>query len=421
MRTGPTDRVRRFFRSLGPGIVTGAADDDPAGIGTYSIAGARFGTAFLWTPLLTWPLMAVVEMACARIGMVTGRGLMASLRGKFPRWVLILVSFALFAANTINIGADLAAMGEAGELFTPVPAGVWVIVLGLVLAWATVEIPYARMARVLEWLALVLFAYVVTAVLTRPDWGAVLRAALTPRVPGGGEGWATLVAILGTTISPYLFFWQASEEVEEEKGKGRGTAGARRGATARELSERRLDVVSGTFFANVVMFFIILTTALTLHPHGVLHVETSAQAAHALEPLAGRFAAVLYSVGVIGTGLLAIPTLTASAAYAMAEIFAWRQGLGETFRHARAFYGVILVAMVGGIALHWAQVNPVRALFYSAVVNGVLAPVVLVGVLVVASDRRVMRGQPSPAVSRGALGLAVLLMSAGVVIMFATM
>jgi Mn2+/Fe2+ NRAMP family transporter len=420
MRNSPLDRLRRFFRSCGPGIVTGAADDDPAGIGTYSIAGARFGTAFLWTPLLTWPLTAFVEMSCARIGMVTGRGLMASLRGRFPRWLLILVSLALFLANTINIGADLAAMGEAGELFTPVPAGIWIVVLGVALAWATVEIPYHRIARVLKWLALVLFAYVVTAVLARPDWGVVLRAALVPRVPDGGEGWATFVAILGTTISPYLFFWQASEEVEEEKGQGRG-AEARRGATPLELHERRLDVVSGTFFSNLVMFFIILTTALTLHPHGILRIETSAQAAHALEPLAGRFAALLYAVGVIGTGLLAIPTLTASAAYAMAEIFAWRQGLDQPFRHARAFYGVILVAMTGGIALHWAGVNPVRALFYSAVVNGVLAPVVLVGVLVVAGDRRAMRGQPSPVLARGVIGLAVLLMSAGVVIMLATM
>ncbi|HEU4700283.1 MAG TPA: divalent metal cation transporter [Gemmatimonadales bacterium] len=420
MTTQKTGRLRRLLSTCGPGIVSGAADDDPSGIGTYSIAGAQFGTAFLWTALLTWPLMAVVQMTCARIGMVTGRGLMAGLRQRFPRWALLGVALALFLANTFNVGADLAAMGEAGTLLVPaVPAGVWVFVCGIGITWATIEIAYANIARVLEGLALVLFAYVITAALVVTDWGAVLRAAVTPRIPGGG--WATLVAILGTTISPYLFFWQASEEVEEEKARGRRFRRQRTGATARELADRRLDVASGAFFSELVMFFIILTTAVTLHEHGVTSVRTGAEAARALRPLAGRFAELLYALGIFGTGLLAIPTLTASAAYAAAEIFGWRQGLSQPFRRARAFYGVVILATVAGIALQWVGLDPLHALFYSAVVNGVLAPLLLAAILVVARDATLMQGQPSPRVALVVLGAATLLMGAGVVVMFATL
>ena len=319
--------VKRFWASLGPGVITGAADDDPSGIATYSVAGAQFGTSLLWTAFLTWPLMAAVQTMCARIGMVTGRGLMAALRKRFPRWLLVTAASALLIANTINIGADLSGMADAAELLTGLNSHVWVILFGVGVAWATIRLRYAVIARVLKWLALVLFVYVIAAIHIGPVWSAVAHAAFVPSLPQGAAGWATLVAILGTTISPYLFFWQASQEVEEEKALGRHSLVGRRGATRGELLTRKLDVGVGTFFSNIVMFFIILTTALTLNRHGLTTLETSRQIAQALEPLAGRFAALLYTAGIVGVGLLAIPTLSGSAAYAFAETFGWRQGI----------------------------------------------------------------------------------------------
>ncbi len=404
--------ARRFLSVLGPGVITGAADDDPSGIATYSIAGARLGTALLWTAWLTWPLMAAVQMMCARIGMVTGRGLAGALSKKFPRWSLVLVAIALLAANAINIGADLAGMADAAEMLTGIDSHSFVVLFGVGIAWATIRLPYYLIARTLKWLALVLFAYVLTAIEIGPEWRSVLRDAFVPAIPHGREAWETLVAILGTTISPYLFFWQASQEVEEEKAMGRQMLRRRERATTREISDRQLDIGTGTFFSNFVMFFIILTTALTLHRHGVTQVETSRQVAAALRPLAGRFAGLLYTVGLIGVGLLAIPTLSGSAAYAFAETFGWRQGLDEKFRGARAFYGVVLLSTAAGIALDFLNVNPVRALYWSAVVNGLLAPFLLVGILVLASSRAVMKGQPSSLLNRAAVALIALVMFA---------
>src|SRR6202140_4314427 len=301
--------VRRFFSALGPGVITGAADDDPSGIATYSIAGAQFGTLFLWSALLTWPLMAAVQMMCARIGMVTGKGLGGVLRDRFPRPVLLAICFALLAANTLNIGADLAGMADAAGMLTGLNSHYFVVVFGLTIAAATLWMRYHRFASILKWLSLSLGAYVATALLLHPHWLSVLRDTFTLSLPKTSEGWSMLVAILGTTISPYLFFWQASQEVEEEKALGRRMLIRRRGAPRRELVDRRLDVGSGTFFSNLVMFFIILTTALTLHAHGKAHIETSRQAAEALLPIAGRWAATLYTVGIFGVGFLAIPTL----------------------------------------------------------------------------------------------------------------
>jgi NRAMP (natural resistance-associated macrophage protein)-like metal ion transporter len=403
-------RLRRFFSVLGPGLISGAADDDPSGIATYSIAGAQLGTALLWTAWLTWPLMAAVQMMCARIGMVTGRGLAGAFRAKFPRWSLIIVSVALFSANAINIGADLIGMADAAETLSGINSHYFVVLFGVGIAWATIRLRYYQIAGALKWLALVLFAYVVTAIHIGPDWTRVLRDAFVPSLPHGSEAWQTLVAILGTTISPYLFFWQASEEVEEEKAMGRRMLRSRFGATSREIADRRLDVGVGTFFSNFVMFFIILTTALTLHRHGVTLPETSREVAQALRPLAGRLAELLYTVGLIGTGLLAIPTLSGSAAYAFAETFGWRQGLDRKLRGARHFYGVVLFSTAAGIALDFLNVNPVKALYWTAVINGFLAPFLLVGVLLVACDRTCMRGQPSSILSRVAVAAAALLM-----------
>ncbi len=420
-KTGAPEKpgaLRRFWSALGPGLITGAADDDPSGIATYSIAGARYGTQLLWTSLLTWPLMAAVQMMCARIGMVTGRGLAGALRKKFPRWSLVVVAVALLAANTINIASDLSGMADAMETLTEVNSHYFVIFFGVGIAWATIQLRYYQIAGVLKWLSLVLFAYVATALYVGPDWGQVLRDAIRPSIPREKGAWEALVAILGTTISPYLFFWQSSQEVEEEKAMGRRMLRSRLGASPREIRNRKIDVGVGTFFANLVFFFIVLTTALTLHRHGVTRPETSRQVAEALRPLAGRFAELLYTVGLIGVGLLAIPTLSGSAAYAFAETFGWRQGLDRKLGGARYFYGVVILSTAAGIALDFLEVNPVQALYWTAVINGLLSPFLLVGILIVACDRRCMQGQPSSWIGRAVVALTALLMFAAAAGMF---
>ncbi|HVU34079.1 MAG TPA: divalent metal cation transporter [Opitutaceae bacterium] len=407
----------RFFRSLGPGLVTGAADDDPSGIATYSIAGAQLGTAMLWTAWVTWPLMAAVPFMCARVGMVTGMGLARALKRKIPRPLVVAAVGALTIANTINIAADLAGMADAAVDLVGGRPVLFAAVLGAAIAIVTVGCTYARFAAILKWLAASLLAYVATAFITRPDWGAVWRA-LVPAWPHGRDAWATLVALFGTTISPYLFFWQASQEVEEEKGQERRNIGARSGASKAELMDRRVDVVAGTFLSNAVMFFVILTCAMTLHRAGVRNIETSHQAAEALRPLAGRAAAALYTVGLVTVGLLAIPTLAGSSAYALAETFNWRQGLGERFAEAREFYLVVLGSIAAGIALVAVHISPVKALFWSAVINGVLAPFLLGGLLVVACDRKLMCGQPTPLAARIIVGAAMVVMFGAAAAMF---
>jgi Mn2+/Fe2+ NRAMP family transporter len=410
--------IRRFFSALGPGLVSGAADDDPSGIATYSIAGAQLGTTLLWTAFLTWPLMAAVQMMCARIGMVTGSGLSLALRKKFPTPVVAVAALALLAANIINIGADLAGMADAADMITGINSHVWIFVFGIGISAATVWLRYAQIASTLKWMALFLFAYMITAIKISPNWLQVLHDTVRPSMLHGKEAWATLVAILGTTISPYLFFWQASEEVEEEKSIGRMTTIERAGATDREIISRKVDVGVGTFFSNIVMFFIIVTTAFTLHRHGITNIETSRQAAEALRPLAGPGCFLLYTAGIIGVGLLAIPTLSGSAAYALAETFGWRQGLNEDLGKARAFYAVVLLSMAVGIGLDFSRVNAVKALYWTAVINGLLAPFLLVGILMVASDARIMNGQPSSRLGRVTVALTTVAMFAAGAAMF---
>src|ERR1700686_4421698 len=290
--------MRLLLKSLGPGVITGAADDDPSGIATYSVAGAQLGTKLLWTALLTWPLMAAVQMMCARIGMVTGQALAGNFRWRFPSWLLRVFIVALLAANTINIVADLAGMADAAEMLSGINSRLLVVLFALLISWATIRLHYHQIANVLKWLVLVLFAYPITAFVVGADWGRVARATLIPSMPHTRDEWSMLVAILGTTISPYLFFWQASEEVEEEKSAGLSSLAQRRGATLEELELRNIDVGVGAFFSNMVMFFIILTTAITLNRHGLTHIETTRQAAEALRPLAGKFAATLFTVGI---------------------------------------------------------------------------------------------------------------------------
>ena len=411
-------RLRRVLTSLGPGVITGAADDDPSGIATYSSAGALLGTTMLWTALITWPLMGVVQFMCARVGLVTGEGLGAVFRRKFPRWLVLIFALALLGANSINIGADLSGMADAGQLLTGTPSLLLVFIFGVGIAVATVMLPYRWIADTLKWLALSLLAYIVAAFVAGGSWAGVLHDTLVPRWPASKDAWGMLVAVLGTTISPYLFYWQASQETEEEKAQGKMTVRSRRGATNDEIWDRKIDVGIGTFFSNLVMYFIILTTALTLHRHGITQVETTKQASQALGPIAGRFAALLFTVGLLGVGFLAIPTMSGSAAYALAETFRWREGLDRPFKSARSFYFVIILSTLLGVALNFAHVNPVRALYWSAVINGLLAPFVLVAVLLVASDRKLMCGQPSSMLSRIIVGITTALMFGAGVGMF---
>ena len=414
-RKGPLGQV---LGALGPGVITGAADDDPSGIATYSITGAQLGTGMLWTALLTWPLMGAVQMMCARIGMVTGQGLATSLRSKLPRPVMVLIAIGLLVANTVNVGADLTGMADAAAMFTGVSSHWLVVLFALTVGWATIRLPYHRIANVLKWLAAALFAYVVTMIYVKPDWSRVLHDTFVPSWPSSATQWATLVAILGTTISPYLFFWQSSIEVEEEMGKGRKTVASRIGASAEELRERRIDVGVGTFFSNFVMFAIIVTTAATLHKSGHTAIRNSRDAAEALRPLAGPLASLLYTVGLLGVGLLAIPTLTGSAAYACAEVFGWKEGLNRKWREAPWFYAVVVVATLGGIAMDFLNVPPLTTLFWSAVINGLLAPFVLIGILLVASDVTLMHGQPSSRLSRAVVaGTTVVMFGAALGLM----
>ncbi len=392
--------VTRIFRLMGPGVITGAADDDPSGIATYSMTGAQMGTSLLWTSVLTWPLMAAVQMMCARIGMVTGEGLSSGLRKKVPRWVCIVFVAALVIANTINVGADLAGMADAAELLSGVNSHVFVILFGLLIAFVTVRFKYHQIAQVLKWLCLSLGAYVLTAFLSHPKWGHVLRDTFVPAWPKGRDAWGMIVAILGTTISPYLFFWQAAQEVEEERAKGRRMLVKRYGATSNELVNRRIDVGLGTFFSNVVMFFVILSCASTLHEHGITQITTSKEAAEALRPLAGNLATLLYTLGLIGVGFLAIPTLAGSAAYACAETFDWPEGLDEPYEGAREFYVVLVVSIACGVVMNFLGLSPIKTLYMTAVINGLLAPFLLVGIYLVATDKKIMGKQPSSRTSR---------------------
>jgi NRAMP (natural resistance-associated macrophage protein)-like metal ion transporter len=400
--SAPTRWVRLFFRSLGPGLITGAADDDPSGIATYSVAGAQLGSSLLWTALLTWPLMAAVQVMCARIGMVTGRGMAGNLKRQIPIWLLWIFVSALFFANTINIAADLAGMADAAEMLTGIHSHIFEVIIAVAISWATVKLRYQQIANVLKWLVIVLFAYPVTAILSVKDWMPVLRATFIPTMPHGRDEWSTLVAILGTTISPYLFFWQASQEIEEEKAAGHKTIESRKGATPFQLRLRQIDVGVGAFFSNLVMYFIILTTATTLHSHGLTKIETSRQAAEALAPFAGKFAATLFTIGIVGVGLLAIPTLAGSAAYACAETFRWKQGLDRPLRQARYFYAIILSSTGAAVCLDFTRIHPMQALYWSSIINGLLAPPLLVAILMVAANRKLMEWQPS---SRRALSI----------------
>ena len=390
LKKRPGSHVRGFFAELGPGLITGAADDDPSGISTYSVTGAAFGFAQLWTVFFAFPLMIAVQIMCARLGLVSGQGLAGVLRTRYPKWVLLSACTLLAVANTVNIGADLGGMAEAMEMMTGLPSLIWLPVFAGLIVVLLIWSSYRHIARVFKWLTLVLFAYVAAAFMAHPNWSKVLRATFVPHLEWSVSYIATFVAILGTTISPYLFFWQAAQEVEEERAKGRRTVRSRRGATDEELRAARTDVLTGMVFAGVVMYFIILTTGATLYEQGHRNIETARQAAEALRPLAGNAAYLLFTIGLIGTGMLGIPALAGSAAYAVAEAMHWRGSLNDRPRVAGKFYGVLAAAVALGLALNYLKINAVKMLFYAAVVNGVLAPPLIVLVTMLTSDEKVM-------------------------------
>ena len=385
---------RRVGR-IGPGVITGASDDDPSGIATYSQTGAAFGYGLLWLALWTVPLMVSVQEMCARIGMVSGCGLAETMKRRFSSRTIAVLCLLLFVVNTINIGADLGAMAEAARLIAPGPTWLWLVGFELLSIGLEILLAYRRYVNVLRWLTLALFAYVLAAFSTHQDWGAALFHAV---VPGAftGESAFMIVAVLGTTISPYLFFWQASEEVEEEIAQGKVTVEERSRVTPGAIRAMRADVTTGMLVSNVIMFFIILTTAGTLHQAGLTRIDTAAQAASALRPLAGHFAFLLFTLGILGTGLLAIPVLAGSASYAVAEVFGWPEGLSRSFREAPGFYLVMASSIGLGLASNFLGIPAVRFLLYAAVLNGLLAPVMLFFVIRLADDPRVVGDQRSP-------------------------
>lgn len=382
---------KKYASVLGPGLVTGAADDDPSGIATYSQAGAQFGYKFLWLSLLTFPLMAVAQEMCARIALVTGRGLASNIKRSFSKKMLYFCTMLLLVANTINIGADLGAMAKAFQLIFPnLNFVLLVILIGLTTLTLQIFIPYKKYVKYLKWLTITLFAYVITGLLIKMNWIEIFRNTLIPSISFSKKEMLLVVGILGTTISPYLFFWQTSQEVEEQISQGKNTIKKREGTNKKEINAMRADVWSGMLFSNLVMFFIIAVCATTLFSNGITNIDTASDAALALRPLAGNFAYILFALGIIGTGMLAIPVLAGSTSYAISESFGWKEGLYRKLKEARAFYGVIIISIIIGIILNFLGIHPIKALIYSAIVNGLIAPVILFCIVKISSDEKIM-------------------------------
>lgn len=391
MQAARQDKNESWLKKLGPGLITGAADDDPSGIATYSQAGAQFGFNMLWTVLFTYPLMVGIQLVSARIGRVSGHGLATNIRLHYPSWLLYSVVGLLLIANTINIAADVCAMGEALRLVVGGPAQLYAVVFGVVSLLLQVFVPYRRYVRLLKWLTLALLAYVATVFVEHIPWSQVLVSALAPHISWKPEYITTVVAVFGTTISPYLFFWQASQEVEDQLADPHAQPLIKAPKQARANFKRiKLDTYIGMGFSNLVAFSIILTTAVTLNLHGITNIQTSAQAATALRPIAGEFAFMLFSAGIIGTGLLAIPVLAGSCAYAMAGAFKWKNSLERTPMRAKQFYGVIAISTLIGIMLNFTAIDPIKALYWSAVINGVIAVPIMIVMMLVAARPDIM-------------------------------
>ncbi len=403
---GQAEQVRKsylqegeeYIKKLGPGLITGAADDDPSGIATYSQAGAQYGTSLLWLAAWTFPLMAIIQEMCARIALVTGRGLAANIKHTYPRYILYISTVLLFVANTLNIGADLGAIAKTVQLVLPSFSFVFLIVLtGAVGLLLQIFVPYQKYARYLKWLVVTLLSYIATGLLIHMDWSTLLRDGIIPHITFTKTQILLITGILGTTISPYLFFWQTSQEVEQQIAEGKTTAHSRRGTNDAEIKSMRVDVWTGMFLSNLVMFFIIAVCANTLFVNGITNITSASDAASALAPLAGPWAKWLFMVGIIGTGMLAIPVLAGSTSYAISESFGWKEGLFHKLHEARAFYGVIILAVVVGIFINFLGIDPIRALIYSAIANGLVAPIVLVFIVHISGSKSIMgRHKNSP-------------------------
>ena len=384
-------KLQSGIATLGPGLITGAADDDPSGIATYSQAGAQFGVNMLWTLFFTYPLMVAVQIICARIGRVTGKGLAANLLAIFPQWMVVSLALLLFVANTINIGADVAAMGAAAQLLTGSGARAFTVAAAAISLLLQVFVPYHRYVYYLKWSTLVLFAYVGVVFSVRIDWPGVAMHVVMPKASFSAAWMTVVVAVFGTTISPYLFFWQTSEEVEDMELNHQKDLKHSGAATAkRELRRMATDTFSGMAFSNIIAFFIVLTTAVTLNRAGVTDIQTSAQAAEALRPIAGEFAFLLFSLGIIGTGFLAVPVLAGSAGYAVAEAFGLPKGLEKRPGQAKTFYGIIVASMVIAVGSIWLPLDPIKMLFWTAVINGVVSVPILAAMMLLARNHHQM-------------------------------
>ncbi len=409
-----------WLQVLGPGLITGASDDDPSGIGTYSQVGSQFGYGLLWTALFTFPLMSAVQEVCARIALQTGVGLGVSLRRKFPRWLVGMAILGLLGANTFNIGADLGAVATGGSLLSRgrIP-GLWLVIpVALMVIGMQLFMTYATIFKIFKWLTLALFAYVITAFFAHPQLVDVIKATFIPHLEFSHDFVMALVAVLGTTISPYLFFWQASSEVDEMTTFGQTSALiGRRGANAAQLRAARFDIITGMAFSNLVMYFIILTSAAVLHAHGKTDVQTADQAAAALAPLAGPFAFIVFSIGLIGTGLLAIPVLAGSASYALKEFLGLRGNLASKPRYRPTFYAALVAATIAGVVMNFLHLDPIRALFITAVINGVVAPPLLVLIILLGRDREIMKRRVSGRLSLALTSVAAAGMAIAAVIM----
>lgn len=389
-------KVGTYWNVLGPGLITGAADDDPSGIATYSQQGAQTGIQLLWLSIFTFPLMSVVQEMCARIGLVTGRGLAGNIRRHYPPWVIYCITILLFTTNTLNLGADIGAMGKAVQLLFPqIPFTLITIGFGIFMLILLIYTSYKLYAKYLKYLAFILFAYIFSAAsIPNLDWGQILYHTFIPSISFTKEQIFIITAILGTTISPYLFFWQTSLENEEQILAGDTTIQERQASvTDRTIKHMRLDVWTGMFVSNTVMFFIIITCAFTLFNHNITNINSAADAAEALKPFAGDQAYLLFALGIIGTGLLAVPVLAGSASYALSESMRWKLGLYKKLKEASAFYGVIIISMIIGIFINFVGLDPIKVLIYSAVLNGFIAPIILFFIVRISSDKKIMNGR----------------------------
>lgn len=384
-----------YLKTLGPGLITGASDDDPSGIGTYSAVGSTYGLGLSWLAVYLLPMMMAVQETVARIGIVTQSGLARVIGRHYGKRVLYPIVGLLLVANTVNIGADIGAMAASLQLVVPVDFIVGVAGLTIAMTALEILVPYHRYSRILKWLTLSLAAYIITGFIIRPDWGAVLRSLAVPRIQFNAAFLAAMVAVMGTTITPYLFFWQASEEVEQELDEGE-IGDCRVVALRHEIHEMRKDTYAGMALANVVFLFIIVTTAFVLHDHGITNVDSAQKAALALKPLAGSLASLLFTIGIFGVGLLAVPVLAGASAYAVAELFKWHEGLSKRFSGARGFYWVIVASMFGGMLLNLVGINPIKALYYAAIVNGTIAPILMFFIFRIGRDEKVMGRYTNP-------------------------